>query len=134
MTATRFSPLTRSWLASFLTLAGDSLVLVGSTHCIVTAFLVCLFFSFFLKYIKLTSKPDQSKTTSTFPHPLYNKTSLILQHSYSQTSVELGPKFGQIIQQDKPNTTPQLLQGSSGARAKIWSNFTTRIAYLLQQC
>ena len=29
----------------------------------------------------------------------------ILQHSYSQTSVELGQKFGQIIQQDKPNTT-----------------------------
>ena len=51
---------------------------------------------------------------------------------YSQTSVELGPKFGQIIQKDKPNTTAQLLQGSSGARANIWSNFTTRQAYLLQ--
>ena len=29
--------------------------------------------------------------------------------------------------------TAQLLQGSSGARAKIWSNFTTKQAYLLQQ-
>ena len=45
--------------------------------------------------------------------------------------MELVPKFGQIIQ-DKPNTTAQLLQGSSGARAKILSNFTTRQAYLLQ--
>ena len=35
------------------------------------------------------------------------------------TSVEVGPKFGQIIQ-DKPNPTAQLLQGTSGARAKIW--------------
>ena len=41
---------------------------------------------------------------------------------------ELGPKFGQILQLDKPNTAAQLLQGSSGARAKIWSNFTTRQA------
>ena len=56
----------------------------------------------------------------------------LLQHSYSKAPVELEPKFGQIIQQDKPNTTAQLLQGSSGARAKIWSNFTTRQAYLLQ--
>ena len=46
--------------------------------------------------------------------------------------MELGPKFGLILQLDKPNTTAQLLQGSSGARAKIWSNFTTRQAYLLQ--
>ena len=46
--------------------------------------------------------------------------------------MELEPKFGQIIQQDKLNTTAQLLQGSSGARAKIWSNFTTRQVYSLQ--
>ena len=55
-----------------------------------------------------------------------------LQHSYSQTSVGLEPKFGQIIQQDKPNTTAQQLQGSGRAGAKIWSNFTTRQAYSLQ--
>ena len=46
--------------------------------------------------------------------------------------MELWPKFGQILRLDKPNTTAQLLQGSSEARAKIWSNFTTRQAYLLQ--
>ena len=40
---------------------------------------------------------------------LYNKTSLILQPSYSQILVELGQKFGQITQQDKSNTTAQLL-------------------------
>ena len=81
-----------------------------------------------------------------------------LQQSYSQTSVELGPKFGQIIYKTKPtyyntatprlqwswsqnlvklytrqslHTTTQLHQGSSEARAKILSNFT-RQAYLLQ--
>ena len=46
--------------------------------------------------------------------------------------MELVPKFGQSIHQVKPNTTALLLQGSSGSRAKIWSNFTTRQAYLLQ--
>ena len=72
--------------------------------------------------------------------------------------MELGPKFGQIVQQDKPNTktqlllgssgartiilsnytddkpntTAQLLQGSSGARAIIWSNFPTDKRYSLQ--
>ena len=56
----------------------------------------------------------------------------LLQHSYSKAPVELEPKFGQILQLDKPNTIAQLLQGSSGARAKIWSNFTTTQAYLLQ--
>ena len=85
----------------------------------------------------------------------------ILQHSYSKAPVELEPKFDQIIHKTKPthyntatprlqwswshnlvklytrqslHTTTQLLQGSSGARAKIWSNYTTRLAYrLLQQ-
>ena len=56
----------------------------------------------------------------------------MLQHSYSKAPVELEPKFGQILQLDKPNTTAQLLQGSSWVRAKIWSNFTTRQAYSLQ--
>ena len=55
-----------------------------------------------------------------------------LQHSYSKAPVELEPKFGQTVLQDEPNATAQLLQGSSGARAKIWSNFTTRQAYSLQ--
>ena len=70
MTATRFSPLTRSWLASFLTLTVTLAILlglVGNTHCIVTAFLLFFFNFFFYKYIKLTSKQDQSKTTSTLP-------------------------------------------------------------------
>ena len=85
----------------------------------------------------------------------------ILQHSYSKAPVELEPKFGKIIRQTKPtyyntafprlqwsmsqnliklytrqslHTTTRLLQGSNGARAKIWSNYTTRLAYrLLQQ-
>ena len=48
----------------------------------------------------------------------------LLQRSYSKAPVELEPKFGHIIQQDKPNTTAQLLQGSSGARVQIWSNYT----------
>ena len=57
----------------------------------------------------------------------------ILQHSYSKAPVELEPKFGQIIHKTKPTcTTKQLLQGSSGVRTKIWSNFTTRLAYILQ--
>ena len=58
----------------------------------------------------------------------YNTATLRLQHSYSKAPVELGPKFGQILQIDKPNTTAQLLQGFSGDRAKIWSNYTTRQA------
>ena len=84
----------------------------------------------------------------------------ILQHSYSKAPVELEPKFGQIIHNTKPtyyntatprlqwswsqnlvklytiqslHTTTKLLQGSSGARAKIWSNYTTRLAYRLLQ-
>ena len=43
--------------------------------------------------------------------------------------MELEPKFGQILLLVKPNITAQLLQGSSGARAKIWSTFTTTQAY-----
>ena len=83
----------------------------------------------------------------------------LLQLSYSKASVELEPKFGQIIHKTKPtyyntatprlqwclglnlvklytrqspHTTTQLLRGSSGARAKIWSNYTQDIAYILQ--
>ena len=110
----------------------------------------------------------------------------ILQHSYSKAPVELEPKFGQTIHMTKPtyydtatprfqwswsqnlvklytrqslHTTIQLLQGSSGARAKfgqiihktkptyytsqllqrssgaraiIWSNYTQDKAYILQ--
>ena len=82
-----------------------------------------------------------------------------LQHSYSKAPVELEPKFGQIIHKTKPthyntatprlqwswslnlvklytrqslHTTTQLLQGSSGAVAKIWSNYTQHKAYILQ--
>ena len=77
----------------------------------------------------------------------------ILQHSYSKAAVELEPKFGQIIQKTKStyyNTaTPRLqwnksqnlvklytrqsLQGSSGTRAKIWSNYTQDKVYILQR-
>ena len=83
----------------------------------------------------------------------------ILQHSYSKAPVELEPKFGQIIHKTKPtyyktatprlqwswsqnlvklytrqclHTTTKLLQGSSGAGAKIWSNYTQDNAYILQ--
>ena len=83
----------------------------------------------------------------------------ILQHSYSQTSVLLEPNFSQIIHKTKPTyyntatprlllswsqnlvklytrqslyTTTQLLQGCSGTRAKIWSNYTQDKAYILQ--
>ena len=83
----------------------------------------------------------------------------ILQHSYSKAPVKLEPKFGQIIHKTKPtyyntatprlqwsysqnlvklhtrqslHTTTQLLQGSCGARAKIWSNCTQDKAYILQ--
>ena len=83
----------------------------------------------------------------------------ILQHSYSKAPVELVPKFGQIIHKTKStyyntatprlqwnysqnlvklytrqslHTTTQLLQGSSGTRAKIWSNYTQDKVYILQ--
>ena len=83
----------------------------------------------------------------------------ILQHSYSKAPVELEPKFGQIIHKTKStyyntatprlqwnksqnlvklytrqslHTTTQLLQGSSGTRAKIWSNYTQDKVCILQ--
>ena len=83
----------------------------------------------------------------------------ILQHSYFKAAVELDPKFGQIIHMTKStyyNTatprlqwnknqnlvklytrqslhiTTQLLQGSSGTRAKIRSNYTQDKVYILQ--
>ena len=57
----------------------------------------------------------------------------ILQHSYSKAAVELEPKFGQIIHKTKSTTTTtQLLQGCSGTRAKIWSNYTQDKVYILQ--
>ena len=83
----------------------------------------------------------------------------MLQHSYSKAAVELEPKFGQIIHKTKSTyyntatprlqrnqsqnlvklytrqslpTTTQLLQGSSGTRAKIWSNYTQDKVYILQ--
>ena len=83
----------------------------------------------------------------------------LLQHSYSKTPVEQEPKFGQIIHKTKSTyyntatprhqwnksqnlvklytrqslpTTTQLLQDSSGTRAKIWSNYTQDKVYLLQ--
>ena len=84
----------------------------------------------------------------------------ILQHSHSTAPVEEEPKFNQIIHKTKStyyntatprlqwnksqnlvklytrqslHTTTQLLQHSRGARAKVWSNFTTRLVYRLQQ-
>ena len=83
----------------------------------------------------------------------------ILQHSYSKAAVEPEPKFGQIIHKTKSiyyntatawlqwnksqnfvklytrqslYTTTQLLQGCSGTRAKIWSNYTQDKVYILQ--
>ena len=82
----------------------------------------------------------------------------ILQHSYSKSPVEQEPKFGQIIHKTKYtyyntatprlqlnksqnlvklnkgqslHTTTQLLQGSSGTRARIWSNYTQDKVYIL---
>ena len=83
----------------------------------------------------------------------------LLQHSYSKVAVELEPKFSQIIHKTKSayyntatprlqwnksqnlvklytrqslDTTTQLLQGSSGTRAKIWSNYKQDKVYILQ--
>ena len=82
----------------------------------------------------------------------------ILQQSYSKCPVEQEPKFGQIIHKTKStyyntatprlqlnksqnlvilstrqslHTTTKLLQGSSGTRAKIWSNYTQNKVYIL---
>ena len=84
----------------------------------------------------------------------------ILQLSYSKAAVELETKFGQIIHKTKStyyntatprlhwnriqnlvklykrqslHTTTQLLQGCSGTRAKIWSNYTQDKVYIVQQ-
>ena len=83
----------------------------------------------------------------------------LLLHSNSKAAVELEPKFGQIIHKTKStyyntatpclqwnknqnlaklytrqslHTTTQLLQGSSGTTAKIWSNYTQLKVYILQ--
>ena len=83
----------------------------------------------------------------------------LLLHSYSKAPVELEPKFGQIIHKTKSTyfntatprlqwnksqnlvklytrqslpTSTQLIQGSSGTRAKIWSNYTQDKVYKLQ--
>ena len=83
----------------------------------------------------------------------------ILQQRYSKAPVEQEPKFGQIIHKTKStyystatpkfhwnrsqnlvklytrqslHTTTQLLQGCSGTRAKIWSNYTQDKVYILQ--
>ena len=83
----------------------------------------------------------------------------LLLHSYSKAAVELEPKLGQIIHKTKStyyntatprlqwnksqnlvklytrqslHTTTQLLQGCSGTRAKIWSNYTQDKVYILQ--
>ena len=83
----------------------------------------------------------------------------ILQHSYSKAAVEQEPKFFQIIHKTKSiccntatprlqwnksqnlvklytrqsvHTITQLLQSSSGTRAKIWSNYTQDKVYILQ--
>ena len=65
---------------------------------------------------------------------LYTRQTLHITTQLLQGSMELEPKFGQIIHKTKftyyNTATPRL----HGARAKIWSNFTTSIAYrLLQQ-
>ena len=84
----------------------------------------------------------------------------LLQHSYSKAPVEQEPKFGQIIHKAKStyynkatprlqwnksqslvklyprqslHITTKLLQGSSGTRAKVWSNYTQDKVYILQQ-
>ena len=83
----------------------------------------------------------------------------LLLHSYYQAQLELEPKFGQIIHKTKStyyntatpwlqwnksqnlvklytrqslHTTTQLLQGSSGTTAKVWSNYTQDKVYILQ--
>ena len=56
----------------------------------------------------------------------------ILQHSYCQTSMELEPKFVKLYTRQSLHTATQLLQGSSGTRAKIKSNYTQDKAYILQ--
>ena len=61
------------------------------------------------------------KTNSTY----YNTATPRLQWNYSQNLVKLYTRQSLHI-------TTQLLQGSSGTRAKIWSNYTTDKVYILQ--
>ena len=56
----------------------------------------------------------------------------ILLHNDSKSTEVQEPKFGQIIHKTKPTYLTQLLQGFSGARAKIKSNYTQNKAYILQ--
>ena len=90
---------------------------------------------------------------------LKQRQAYLLQHSYSKAPVKQEPKFGQIKHKKKStyyntatprlqwnksqnlvklytrqslHTTTQLLQGSSGTRAKIWSNYTQDKVYILQ--
>ena len=46
--------------------------------------------------------------------------------------MELEPNLVKIIHKKSLHTTRQLLQGSSGVGAKIWSNYTQDKAYILQ--
>ena len=107
-----------------------------------------------------TQLPQGSSRTRTKIWSNYTQDkAYILQHSYSKAPLELQPKFGQIIHKTKHTyyntatprlhwsysqnlvklytrqslrTTTQLLQGCSGTRAKIWSNYTQGKAYILQ--
>ena len=90
---------------------------------------------------------------------LYTRQSLHTTTQLLQGSRELEPKFGQIIHKTKStyyntatprlqwnysqslvklytrqslHTTTQLLQGSSGTTAKVWSNYTQDKVYILQ--
>ena len=56
----------------------------------------------------------------------------ILQHSYSKAPVEQEPNLVKLYTRQSLHTTTQLLQGSSGTRAKIWSNYTQDKVYILQ--
>ena len=57
----------------------------------------------------------------------------ILQHSYSKAAVELEPKnLVKLYTRQSLHTTTQLLQDSSGTRAKIWSNYTQDKVCVLQ--
>ena len=97
--------------------------------------------------------------TQTIRTNLKPRQAYLLLHSYYKPQVELEPKFGLIIHKTKPthyntatprlqwnksqnlvklytrqslHTTTQLLQGSSGTTAKVWSNYTQDKAYTLQ--
>ena len=61
------------------------------------------------------------KTKSTY----YNTATPRLQWNYSHNLIKLYTR-------QSLHTTTQLLQGSSGTRAKIWSNYTQDKVYILQ--